>query len=149
MPCTQATVKVYRELYTRSIVWGYRLHKYYQFKYCWIEVVTDYLFQVLVSPISIDVHKGGIRTILRFHAPSCNERIQNRISKTAKIWTEQYHTVHLGDRLNLPNHFTVQWAVSVWQWIGARTGELYISSFPVLFPLIIPVSCITRLKPVA
>ena len=31
------------------------------FKYCWIDIVTHYLFEVVESPISIDVHKGGIQ----------------------------------------------------------------------------------------
>ena len=54
----------------------------YRFKYCWIEIVTDYLFQVLVSPISIDAHKGDIQDYITISRPdSCKERILNTIYK--------------------------------------------------------------------
>ena len=52
----------------------------------WIQIVTDYLFQVLVSPISIDVYKGGIQDyIMISRLDSCKGRIINRFSETAKI----------------------------------------------------------------
>ena len=59
---------------------------YRGFKCCRIEVVTDCLFQLIISPISIDVHKGGVQDYITISRPdSCKERILNRISNTAKI----------------------------------------------------------------
>ena len=83
MPCTQAT----QSLPPRTI------HQIYNgsglscgYKYCWIDIVADYLFQVLVYPISIDVHKGGIQDCITISRPhSCKDRMQNRIYNTAKI----------------------------------------------------------------
>ena len=54
----------------------------------WIENVTDYLFQVLVPPISIDVYKGGIQDYITISRPdSCKERIKNTIYKNEETWT--------------------------------------------------------------
>ena len=49
--------------------------------------ITHYLFEVVVSPISIDVHKGGIQDyIITISRPdSCKQRILNTIYKTEEI----------------------------------------------------------------
>ena len=60
-----------------------------EFEYCRIEVVTDCLFQVIISPISMDIHKGGIQDYITMsHPSSCKYKIINLIYNTAKIWTE-------------------------------------------------------------
>ena len=94
----QAIVKFHRrELYTRCIVQGYDYENVTTdsrgFKNYWIEIVTDYLFQVLVSRISIDVHKGSSQDYITISRPdSCKEGIIYRFSKTAKISTELVHS---------------------------------------------------------
>ena len=46
-------------------------------------VVTECLFQVIIFPISIDVHKGGIQDYITISRPdSCKQRILNTIYKT-------------------------------------------------------------------
>ena len=85
MPCTQAAAN-----YTPDLLFGAvdyeNITDSRGFKYCRIEVVTDCLFQVIISPMSMDVHKGGIQDYITILRPdSCKERIINRISNTAKI----------------------------------------------------------------
>ena len=49
----------------------------------WMEIVTDQLFEVLVPPISMDFHKGGIQDYITISRPdSCKQRILNTIYKT-------------------------------------------------------------------
>ena len=47
---------------------------------------NSHKYILLVSPIPLDVHKGVIQDYITISGPdSCKERIQNRISNTAKI----------------------------------------------------------------
>ena len=58
----------------------------YGLKYCWIEIVTHWLFQVVVSSISICIHKGGIHNYITIsRADSCNEKIRFRIQIRNRI----------------------------------------------------------------
>ena len=48
--------------------------------------VTECLFQVIMFPISIDVHKGGIQDYITISRPdSCKERILNTIYKMKRL----------------------------------------------------------------
>ena len=63
-----------------QIVQGYRLRKYYRgYQNYWTEIVTGYLFQVLVFPISIDVHKGGIKDYITIARPDSLQRKNNKL----------------------------------------------------------------------